>query len=44
MQENSKSSSNIYNKVAMCIRLTNIIYSAEHTQDVNYRDRKLKKN
>lgn len=35
MQENIKSFSDIYNRVAMCIRLTNILYSAEHTLDTH---------
>lgn len=30
MQDNSNSFSNIYNRIAICIRLTNILYSAEH--------------
>lgn len=35
MQENSKSFSNIYNRVDMSIRLVNILYSAEHTLDTH---------
>lgn len=41
MQGNSSSFSNIYNRVIICIRLTNILYSAEHTGHYFWRNRML---